>query len=440
MHRRFLVIGLARAGTAMAIALAKSGAKVHVVDQKAPDQLSMLKEMDSLEALGIEVRTAWSGEVDWSEIDVIAASPGVPPRHPTLREAQAKGIPIWSEIEVAHRISKAPIVAITGTNGKSTVTALTYFILKNCGRNAVLCGNIAGSGYQEIPITTAALKSTPDEILVAEVSSYQLEFIDEFRPRACTITNIGEDHIDRHGSIDIYKATKKRIYENQTPEDFSVVNKLRPETIASEMRARILFYNGADADIEVTETHVGGIHVDDLWLPGRHTLDNAAAAWLLARSMGAQDEEIAGAVREFKGIRNRMELLAVHNGIRFVNNTMCTNPEALRASIESCRGMIVLIAGGALEARNLSPLDRIDLDRVRATFLIGKDAQALAPHFPEGSRILEDIPQAFAAAMEVAQPGDSVLLAPGCKSFDQFEDFIARGETFRTLVHKYIGA
>src|SRR5688500_19739831 len=137
MNERFLVIGLARAGTAMAIALAKSGARVHVVDQKAADQLSMLKEMDKLEALGIEVSTSWLGDVDWNSIDVIAPSPGVPLKHPTLMEARSRGVPIWSEIEVAHRLSKAPIIAITGTNGKTTVTALTYCILRDCGKNAV---------------------------------------------------------------------------------------------------------------------------------------------------------------------------------------------------------------------------------------------------------------------------------------------------------------
>lgn len=430
MPGRFLVIGLARAGTAMAVALAKSGANVHVVDQKAADQLEMLQEMDRLEALGIEVSTSWLGEVHWDEVDVVAPSPGVPPRHPTLRDAQENGIPIWSEIEVAYRLSKAPIIAITGTNGKSTVTALTWFILKECGKNAVLCGNIAGSGYPEIPITTAALQSTDDQILVAEVSSYQLEFIDQFRPHACTITNIGEDHIDRHGTVDAYAATKRRIYKNQTNEDFAIVNQSRPETIATGMKAQVIPYNDGST---------GQIDESRLWSRGKHNVDNAMAAWLLARTMGCDDAQIDAAIYKFPGLMNRMELLGERDGIRFVNNTMCTNPEALRASIESCPGSVVLIAGGVLDNLDLSPIGRIDFERIRASFLIGSDAPRLAALFPPTAQLVGGLNQAFQMAVAAAQPGDTVLLAPGCKSFDQYKDFIQRGDSFRALVQEYRG-
>ena len=436
MGGRFLVIGLARAGSAMAIALAKSGAKVRVVDQKAADQLSMLTEMDRLEALGIEVTTSWTGDVDWEQVDVVAPSPGVPLRHPTLSEAIQRGVPIWSEIEVAYRLSKAPIVAITGTNGKTTVTALTYSILRDCGREAILCGNIAGTGYPEMPITTAALQSKPGQILVAEVSSYQLEFIDTFRPMACTITNIGEDHIERHGDVENYIRTKLRIYENQAETDFAVINYSQPETIAQKMRARRLIFNGPDSDIEITEQTVGGVHMNDLWLPGRHNLDNAASAWLLARAMGVGDAAIKKALIQFKGVANRMEPLGVHNGIKFINNTMCTNPVALVKSIDASLGPIVLIAGGVLDSPDLSPLDKIDQSRLRHVFLMGKDAAKLAPFFPN-AEIHDDLAQAFQAAIAVAEADDTVLLSPGCKSFDQYHDFIARGDSFRALVQLY---
>ncbi len=434
MTGRFLVIGLARAGTAMAVALAKSGASVHVVDQKAADQLSMLHEMDRLEALGIEVSTSWSGEVDWSLVDVVAPSPGVPLRHPTLTEAQEKGIPIWSEIEVAYRLSKAPIIAITGTNGKSTVTALAWFILRECGENAVLCGHLAGSGYPETPLTTAALKSTRDQILVAEVSSYQLEFIEKFRPHVCTITNIGEDHIDRHGSVDAYAKTKLRIYENQTGEDFVIVNQSRPETLAPNIRAQIFTYGGSNSDFDVAQ-----INESELSSPGRHNVDNAAAAWLIARTMGCDDDQVAKAIRNFRGLKNRMEYLGEHNGLRFVNNSMCTNPEALRASIESCSGPIVLISGGVLGNLDPAPITGIDFARVRASFLIGLDTARLAQFFPPDAVVSGSLAQAFQLAVDAAQPGDTLLLAPGCKSFDQYQDFIERGDSFRALVNAYIG-
>jgi UDP-N-acetylmuramoylalanine--D-glutamate ligase len=351
-----------------------------------------------------------------------------------LKEAAAKGVPIWSEIEVAYRISKAPIIAITGTNGKSTVTALTWYVLNECEKNAVLCGNIAGSGYPEMPITTAAQQSAHNQVLVAEVSSYQLEFIDQFRPHVCSITNIGEDHIDRHGSVDAYASTKRRIYENQTVEDFAIINQSRPETVAPGMKATILRYNGENPDFDTT-----AINEQELWSPGRHNVDNAATAWLIARTQGCDDVQIEKAIREFKGLKNRMEQLGEHNGFRFVNNTMCTNPEALRASIESCPGTIVLIAGGVLDNRDLSPISQIESDRIRASYLIGTDAERLAELFPQGAVVVNDLTQAFQRAVEIAEPGDTVLLAPGCKSFDQYHDFIERGDSFRELVHEYIG-
>lgn len=437
MNERFLVIGLARAGTAMAIALAKSGARVHVVDQKAADQLSMLKEMDKLEALGIEVSTSWTGDVDWDAIDVIAPSPGVPLRHPTLREALARGVPIWSEIEVGYRLSKAPIIAITGTNGKTTVTALTYRILRDCGKEAVLCGNIAGSGYPELPITTAAQQSTPDQILVAEVSSYQLEFIDTFRPHICAITNITSDHVERHGSAEEYRETKRRIFENLSANDFAIVNNQKPETLApGNCPAKQLTY-GNSGDIVITPGQVADIPEDQLWAGGHHNLENAAAAWLMARAAGCPDGAIRQAILDFKGVINRMELIGEHNGIRFMNNTMCTNPESLRASIEACRAPIMLIAGGALEDSDPEPLSRIERERIKKAFLVGRDASLLAPFFVDAEQ-LPDIETAFKHATGEASAGDTVFLAPGCKSFDQFENFIARGDLFRALVKSYV--
>jgi UDP-N-acetylmuramoylalanine--D-glutamate ligase len=437
MSERFLVIGLARAGTAMAIALAKSGANVHVVDQKAADQLSMLKEMDRLEALGIDVTTSWTGEVDWQNVGVIAPSPGVPLRHPTLMEAKERGVPIWSEIEVGYRLSKAPIIAITGTNGKTTVTALTYCILKDCGKDAVLCGNIAGSGYSELPITTAAQQSDESQILVAEVSSYQLEFIDTFRPHICAITNITSDHVERHGSAEEYKKTKRRIFENLTADDFAIVNLDKPETHPPQGGPAKQLTYGKSGDIVISESNVGGIAESSLWAGAHHNLENAAAAWLMARAAGCNDDQIREAIMRFKGVMNRMEVIGEHNGIRFMNNTMCTNPESLRASIEACRAPILLIAGGALEDSNPEPFTRIEQTRIKRAFLVGKDGRLLAPYF-ENSEVLSDIPAAFARAVSEASIGDTVLLAPGCKSFDQFANFIERGDLFRELVKSYV--
>lgn len=439
---RFLVIGLARAGTAMALALAKKGERVHVVDQKAADQLDMLQQMDRLEALGVDVTTSWSGEVDWGETDVIAPSPGVPLRHPALQEAVKRGVPVWSEIEVAYRISPAPILAITGTNGKSTVTALTWHVLSGCGFRAVLCGNIAGTGLNEVPITTAALEADDDSVLVAEVSSYQLEWIESFRPHVATVLNISQDHATRHGSVEAYARTKLRIYENQRETDFAIINRDNPETMPQHLAARMLAFHGDDPDLIVTDGQISSdgavLRVDELWLPGKHNVDNAATAWLFANALGADSREVCRHIKTFKGIDNRMELVASVNGIRFINNSMCTNPEALRTSVDAAPPSLLLLAGGQSDVQDYSPLDRVDVAKVRKAFLFGPDAGHLQRFFGAAPTYTK-MADAFAAAAQEAEPGDTVLLAPGCKSFDEFPNFEARGETFRALVREYVG-
>ena len=433
MTQRVLVIGLARAGTSMAIALAKSGAKVQVVDQKAADQLSMLQDMDRIEALGVEVTTSWTGKVDWSDIDLVAPSPGVPPNHPTLMEARNRGKAIWGELEIAQQLTKAPIFAITGTNGKSTVTALTWWILHHCGKEAVLCGNIAGSGFEETPISTAAERSAPDQILIAEVSSYQLEYTESFKPKASTITNIKEDHLGRHGTPEAYAAAKRRIFRNIDENDVVVFNSDQPETDPRPTLARILQFSESDTNA----LFEGRINESTLWCKGKHNVSNAMSAWLFARFAGCKDDEIENALRSFPGLQNRMESLGEANGIRFINNTMCTNPEALRASVEAADGPILLIAGGILDNDDLSPLKMIDFAKVKKSFLIGRDRKRLLAHFPEGTELREDLASAFNAAIEHSSRGEVVMLSPGCKSFDQFGDFIARGNSFRNLVQKY---
>lgn len=443
-----LVIGLARAGSSVALALADAGAAVTVVDEKPADSLSMIEYMDKLAGRGMNIVTSWSGNVEWNATDLIVPSPGVPRTHPALNDASKDCVPVWSEIEVAYRLSKAPIVAITGTNGKSTVTALTYHILKEAGVEAVLCGNIAGSGHTESPIATAASDARGSEVLVSEVSSFQLEWIDTFRPNACTITNVSEDHLDRYGSLAEYVAMKKRVYSNQTSEDVAVINTFRPETFDERLAARTLTLGEAGCDVVIDSgraimSSTGfEIRSEDLWAGARHNLENAAAAWLLAISQGADALSVPAAIMSFKGIANRMEILGTKDGRRFINNSMCTNPEALRSSIEACPGPMVVLAGGILQAEDLTPLEQVDRSRMRAAILFGRDGERLATTFADKAvrvEVVEDLAQAFSAGIAASFPGDTIILSPGCKSFDQFDDFIARGECFRSLVRECIG-
>ncbi|MBA3725389.1 MAG: UDP-N-acetylmuramoyl-L-alanine--D-glutamate ligase [Armatimonadetes bacterium] len=445
---RVVVIGLARAGSSLALALTKAGAAVTVVDEKPADSLSMIEQMDRLAGRGVDIATSWSGNVEWHTTDLIVPSPGVPRTHPALNDATKRGVPVWSEIEVAYRLSKAPVVAITGTNGKSTVTALTYHILHQAGKGAILCGNIAGSGFPETPIATAASRALESDILVSEVSSFQLEWIDTFRPHACTITNISEDHLDRYGSFAEYAAMKKRVHSNQTSEDVAVINAFHQETFDDGLRARRLTFGEAGSDVVIDSDRAimasTGIEIrsEELWAGARHNLENAAAAWLLASSQGADGESVPNAIKSFKGIANRMEILGTWDGRRFINNSMCTNPEALRSSIEGCPAPMVVLAGGVLQAEDLSPLERIDESRLRAAILFGRDGERLAPTFSGKAvpvEVVEDLATAFSVAIAASFPGDTIILSPGCKSFDQFDDFIARGECFRSIVRECIG-
>lgn len=442
---RFVVIGLARAGTSMAAALAKLGAKVTVVDQKPADALSMIQAMDKLRAQDVEVITSWSGELNWQDVDVVAPSPGVLRNHPSIVEAQKRGIPVWSEVELGYRIANAPIVAITGTNGKSTVTALTHHILKSCDKDAFLCGNIAGTGLGENPICTAAMEAGNDAYLVAEVSSFQLEWIDWFKPFACTITNIAADHLDRYLSFEEYARTKHRIYENQTVFDFAILNLERPETFPRSGRARQLSYGREDAMIlvGVDDLKLGEVVLrsSDLWARGRHNLQNAAAALLLAYACGVSAEDGANAIADFKGIANRMEFLGEEDGRKFINNSMCTNPSALRASLEATQPPVILLAGGVNKVRDENAFRGLP-SAVRQAFLFGRDAGELSRALGQDgtpNKVVATLSDAFNEAVKISQSGDTILLSPGCASFDQFNDFIARGESFRGIVRDFMG-
>ena len=443
---RVLVIGLGRAGVGMSKALKAAGAELTVVDQKSADASTMLDALDEVSGLDIEIITSWAGDVDWNETDLIAASPGVPRTHPALREAVGREVPVLSEVEVAYRMAKAPMLAVTGTNGKSTICALTYFILNECGKRARLCGNVAGTGLPEETVTAAAASAAPDEVLVTEVSSFHLDWVSRFRPVAATITQIVPDHLDRYDSFDEYAAAKRRIYANLRDDDVAIVNLLRPETLPPDGMGGVRLTLGErDADAVIPgemvifpESHVE-LRVSELWTGGHHNLENAAVAVLLASTQGVSPISAVEAVRRFTGLQNRMERLGEKRGVRFVNNSMCTNPRAVAASLESAPGPVLLLAGGVCKVDDLSPFEQC-AKRTRQVFLYGKDAERIRSAVESaGCRpVMSDtLEEAFECAASAAQSGDTVLLSPGCSSFDQFENFIERGRRFRELVKEW---
>lgn len=427
----------------MAIALKHVGAEVLAVDEKSGDAPEMIQAGDRLAGRDISIQTDWTGSLDLDSFDVLAVSPGIPPDHPALRAAIAAKKPIWGEMEVAYRVTHSPILAITGTNGKSTVTALTWHILRTAGISAHLCGNIAGAGLGEQVIGEIAAISDPNELLVAEVSSFQLEWIDTFRPKAATITNITPDHLDRYANFEEYIRIKHKIFSRMQGEDVAVLSRLHPETIpASGVACRALYVAGEGGDASVGQhevTFAGGptVPASAVSLLGKHNLENLAAAGLLARACGASWEAVSEGVRTFRGLANRMETVAEISGVRYINNSMCTNPEALRASVEALSEGVRLLVGGISKAPHPSDFRGTLGPNVRAAYLFGRDRETLAQQFrADGIECytFTDLDAALEAARSDARSGETVLLSPGCASFDQFSSFEERGEHFRARV------
>jgi UDP-N-acetylmuramoylalanine--D-glutamate ligase len=446
---RVVVIGLGRAGFGMSKTLNAAGAKVLAVDEKSADNPDLLAASDALCAAGVDVITSWSGDLQFSTVDLIAPSPGVSANHPTLRAAAAAGVPIHSEMEIAYRISRAPIIAVTGTNGKSTVTALTWHMLKTQKQSAILCGNIAGSGYDETVVTTAALNAGPADILVAEVSSFQLEWIAEFRPRAAAIIQIAPDHLDRYSSFEQYAATKRKVFSNMGAGDTAVAHHDRPETFPpSESGVKVLSIGSTGCDALLERGRLSFVNSPvviesrSLWFPGQHNLENCAFASLLSLPFGATLEGCAQAITSFKGLRNRMEFVGEQAGVRYINNSMCTNPAAVESSLSALEGSTLLLAGGVCKVSDLSPLVRI-APKLKKAFLFGRDAPKLAGAITSGgcdAERFDTLDDALNAARTEAVAGDTVILAPGCASFDQFDSFIERGDRFRSLVLEHAHA
>lgn len=445
---RIAVFGLARSGLSVAKAAIALGATPTVVDEKSEDSLKSKDILQEARAVGAEVSLAWTGEFT-GDYDFVVTSPGVPFDHPKLQQAVGYGLPVYSEVEFAYRISRAPIIAITGTNGKSTTTAMTYACLLAAGKEALLCGNIYGSGYAEVPLTEAALQSTKDQVLVAEISSFQLEWVSAFRPLAATITNITPDHLDRHKSFVEYAAAKHRIYANQGAHDFAIVNADDPEVEWPPVPQVFLFGRAGDhaqvtdAGLVLLGEEVGR---EDLSVYGDHNLMNAGAAALLASAALAVESagqleipsKVIDGLKKFKGIAHRMELVGEKGGVPVFNNSMCTNPAAVIRSSESLSARQHLLIGGSNKKLDFSPLTGYLAASGHAPYLYGRDAEDINRQLGGQYPVYGTMADAFQAAVRNAKAGEVVMLAPGCASMDQFRDFEDRGNVFRAIAKEWL--
>ncbi|MDX2066256.1 MAG: UDP-N-acetylmuramoyl-L-alanine--D-glutamate ligase [Fimbriimonadaceae bacterium] len=475
--QRIGVFGLGRSGLAVARAAIRRGAAVRILDEAPTGHVAKPELVAEARDLGAEVAI---GPIDPETVaawaNAVVVNPAVRKDHPVLLELAAR-TDVIGEIEFASQISAAPIVALTGTNGKSTTTVLTYLALRACGVEAVLCGNIFGSGYPEQPLTDAADASHPRQVLVAEVSSFQLEWVRQFRPIAAGITNITPDHLDRYASFAEYAATKRRIWAAQGPGDFAICRAHDPNVPPPANGPTVWRFGptAEEARLEDTQWSFFGqiVPISGFPFPETHNRMNAAMAALLAQatlarvlpervatanaarvsSMMAMRSvysgrfdppahtlvpEILDGLREFRGLAHRMEAVGARDGVRVINNSMCTNPDAVVKSVQAVRDSVHVILGGTNKGLDFLPLRSLLAQGRHRAYLFGRDAEDIRRVIDPTLPIYETMGDAFRAAAAQARAGEVIMLAPGCASSDQFRDFRHRGDVFRELAKEWL--
>jgi UDP-N-acetylmuramoylalanine--D-glutamate ligase len=441
--KRVLVVGLGKSGIASALFLADRGARVAVSDTKSAEELH--HEIPQLLDHGIVVEAGYHGERTFKEQELIVISPGVPADVPQLLQARQAGIPVIGEVELASHFLKGQIVAITGSNGKTTTTTLAGEIIAASGNKTLVGGNIG------TPAISFVESATDDAWIVLEVSSFQLETIETFHPKIAVVLNVTPDHLDRHHTFENYAAAKLRIFENQTSSDFAVLNADDSTCVpmADSTKAALYWFSrqrevehGAfvrgeailwrDADREQTIMPVAEIS-----LKGAHNVENVLAAVCAGMLAGVDPGDIRRAVASFKAVEHRLEFVATVRGVQYYNDSKATNVDATIKALESFAGGIHLILGGKDKGSDYSVLNRLLEKRVKRVYTIGSAANKIESQV-KGTKIVSagTIDNAVRRASESAVAGDIVLLAPACASFDQFVSYEHRGRVFKDLVRQ----
>jgi UDP-N-acetylmuramoylalanine--D-glutamate ligase len=443
--KKVLVVGLGKSGLAAALFLRRRGAQVTVSDNRSAELLG--KDIPALLEEGIAVEAGGHGLLTFRRQDLIVVSPGVPLDTPELVQVKAFGLPIIGEVELALRYLKGKSLAITGSNGKTTTTALCGEILKASGLPVEVGGNIG------VPVIALVDQSRDDGWSVLEVSSFQLETTYRFRPEIAVILNVTPDHLDRHGTFENYAAAKERIFANQTAEDALVLN--ADDDVTSRMAARatsrIFWFSAKRIVRQGAFVHEGAIvfrsseqaapefilKVENIPLKGQHNVENVLAAVCAARLAGVEPDVIRKAVESFKAVEHRLEFVAEINGVDYYNDSKATNVDAAAKAIASFPGGVRLILGGKDKNSDYRQLRALLEERVKTVYTIGAAAEKIEMQIYGAVPVVSagTLDQAVARAGDAAQPGEIVLLAPACSSFDQFENYEHRGQVFKDLVH-----
>ena len=434
-QKKILVLGLAKSGFTAASVLHRLGAFVTVNDSKPFEENP---EAEVLLGMGVTVICGRHPEDLLDEgFELIIKNPGIPYSNPVIRQAEERGVSVWTEVELAYRISRAPMIGITGSNGKTTTTRLLFEMLKTGWKQPLVAGNIGtvASGVAET--------ATEDNVIVTELSSFQLKGTEDFRPKIGIITNIYEAHLDYHGTMEDYRESKYKIARNQTPEDFLVYNADQAElasfadnTSAMKVPFTLKGRSGRGVSADGEFLYWQGeklIPLKEIMLAGRHNLENIAAASAAALLWGCERETVTAVLKVFAGVEHRTQFIMERGGRKFYNDSKATNALATKNALEAFQSGIILIAGGLERGHSLEEL-RPYMDRVKAVVAIGETAG----RFIEFSRncgvprtvTAQDMDEAVQKAAALSAKGDTVLLSPACASWDQYENFELRGNAF----------
>ena len=441
--KQVLVVGLARTGIATALFCAERGARVTASEERPETEIA--EAAAKLRAAGVTLELGGHRPETFVRQDLIVPSPGVPPTMAALAAARVIGVPVWSEIELAWRFLRGRLICITGSNGKTTTTSLIAHILETARLPVQAAGNIGTPLISRVDISSDA------SFTVVEASSFQLESISAFRPDIAVLLNVTPDHLDRHGSIEAYGAAKARVFENQTAEDAAVINAddaiahqyaptgprvfwfSREKRVASGCYLRgdeVVFRSDGTESILLERKMIG--------LRGNHNIENVLAAAAAAKLAGVEPDAIAEGVRTFAGVEHRIEYVATISGVEYFNDSKATNVDATLKALDAFPGNVVVILGGKDKGSDYKILRKALRSHARLALLIGSAAEKIEAEL--GGVIPVERAGTLARAVETAsrhaQPGDTVLLAPACASFDQFENYEHRGRVFKQLVRE----
>ena len=445
--QKVLVVGSGKSGIGAARLLGKAGALPVLFDSNEKLDMTELKEKTG-DVPGLEIVLGELDEEKKKEIGLVVISPGVPIDAPMLEEYRSKNIPIWGEIELAYAFAQGNVIAITGTNGKTTTTTLVGQIMKAYFDSVYVVGNIGN------PYTDIALQTKPETVTVAEISSFQLETVHTFHPRVSAILNITPDHLNRHHTMECYVATKEKVAQNQTAEDTCVLNYEDAYTreFGNRCPAKVIFFSsrrkleeGVYLDGEEIVLSEGGkelrlMNIHDMNLVGMCNVENVMAAIAISRAMNVPMEMILNTIREFKAVEHRIEFVATKNGVDYYNDSKGTNPDAAIQGIRAMSKPTVLIGGGYDKQSEYDEWIEAFEGKVKAFVLIGQTREKIAEcarkHGISNIILADTFEEAFAICVKQAQPGDAVLLSPACASWGMFPNYEVRGKMFKELVGK----